>query len=155
MGLGETRYQDAPPAGGLTRSAASLLRDTLESAEAEGRARRSNAEDWLRGISFSSHVRPVCCPAGGTSGFLRLPLRLSRGLGGFSSQRRASRLGIAASYPSTLPALEPVRPLVARANGPYPGAEELVDQLVTLPTHSLLSLEEKREVLHLANTYSE
>ena len=51
----------------------------------------------------------------------------------------ATRLGAARSYPSSLGALAAVR---ARLVGParrWPGAEELVRDLVTLPTHSLLS----------------
>jgi hypothetical protein len=95
-------------------------------------------------------VRPL--PAA-TAGFLRLPVRLDRGLGGFSDLRRAFRLGLALGYPSTLADLAPVRACMVGRCDRWPGAEELSRQLVTLPTHSLVTARERREVLRLLNSY--
>jgi len=84
-------------------------------------------------------VHPIEPPAASSAGYLRLPLRVPGGLSGLADPEVATRLGAARSYPSSLGGLAAVR---ARLVGParrWPGAEELVQDLVTLPTHSLLS----------------
>ncbi|MDQ3557287.1 MAG: hypothetical protein M3409_11010, partial [Gemmatimonadota bacterium] len=76
-------------------------------------------------------------------------LRLRGGMAAFSSRRAALRLGITASYPSTLAALPEVRRRLADEPGSYPGADSLVRELVTVPTHSRVSTAERRETLRL------
>ena len=62
---------------------------------------------------------------------------------------RARRLGVTPGYPTTLAAPPPVRERLTRASGRWPGAEELVRQLVTLPTHSLVSAAEREALARL------
>jgi hypothetical protein len=57
-------------------------------------------------------------------------------------------VGVAAGYPSTLAALAPVRQRLVRA-GRWPGADELVRDLVTLPTHSWVSAADRVQLLRL------
>lgn len=151
--LGETYYREARPPSDLPRSAAALLERTLKASLLEAEARRKSGEILVEGIDFAAKVRPVRSPRGGRPGYLRLPVRLSRGLAGFPNPESALRLGIAAGYPSTLADLAPVR---ARMSGPpirLPGAEELVRELVTLPTHSWIRRGERERLLRTVNTY--
>ena len=69
--------------------------------------------------------------------------------GPFAEPLRARRLGVAPGYPTTLAALGAVRERLTRPHGRWPGAEELVRGLVTLPTHSLVSAAERDEMLRL------
>ncbi len=46
-----------------------------------------------------------------------------------------------------------MRSLMAASAGPWPGAEELVRELVTVPTHSLVTAAEREEVLRAVNSY--
>jgi dTDP-4-amino-4,6-dideoxygalactose transaminase len=146
LGLGETRYHDPQPPTGMTRTAAALLEHTRWLAAREALIRRANAQWLLDHLPARPQVRAVCPPTGSAPGYLRLALRASRGLAGFGDGSRAVRLGVMRSYPSTLAALPQVAARLVRVTGRWPGAEELVRTLVTLPTHSLLT-EGDREAL--------
>jgi hypothetical protein len=147
LGLGETRYHDPQPPTGMTRTAAALLEHTRWLAAREALVRRASAQWLLDHLPARPDVlRAVCPPTGSSPGYLRLALRASRGLAGFGDGSRAVRLGVMRSYPSTLAALPQVAARLVRVTGRWPGAEELVRTLVTLPTHSLLT-EGDREAL--------
>jgi dTDP-4-amino-4,6-dideoxygalactose transaminase len=154
LGLGETRYHDPERPTAITCVAAALLEQTRAHAAREGLARRANAQRLLDCLPASPHVRTVCPPAESTPGYLRLPLRMSRGLAGFADQTRAVRLGVMPSYPSTLASLPPVRAQLARVARPLPGAEQLVRELVTLPTHSLLTEGDRATLPRLLTDYA-
>ena len=147
--LGETRYHAPTALRRMTRAAAALLERTLPLATQEAAARRVNAEAMLARLPPDSRARTVTPPRAGTPGFLRLPLRVPGGLAGFAEPRRARRLGVTPGYPTTLAALRPVRERLTRPRGRWPGAEELVRDLVTLPTHSLVSAAERDELVRL------
>ena len=153
LGLGETRYHDPQPPTGMTRAAAALLEHTRALAAREALARRANAEWLLDRLPASLHVRTVCPPAGSSPGYLRLPLRVSRGLPGFGDPSRAVQLGVMPSYPSTLAALPQVRARLAQGTGQWPGADELVRELVTLPTHSLVTKGDREALARLLADY--
>ena len=153
LDLGETRYREPRPPVGMHRATAALLSETRPRADDEAKARRANGEAFSNSIRFGRHILPVLSPEGAIPGFLRFPVRLSRGFLGIPSVCEARRLGIAPSYPSTLAALPPVQSRLVGTSTTWPGAEELVNQLVTLPTHSLLDQRERDQVLHLLHTY--
>jgi len=136
--LGETRYREPEEPRAMSRTAAALLERTLPLATREAERRRANGEALLHRIASRSDIRAIMPPRAGTPGFLRLPVRLPRGLDGFADPVLARRLGVAAGYPRTLAALPSLRRRLVRA-GRWPGAEDLVRELVTLPTHSLVS----------------
>jgi len=151
--LGETRYRDPVAPRSMSRAAASLLERTLPLATREAAIRKQNAAALLAHIPPASPARPIAPPAGGRSGFLRLPLRLPRGLAGFSDPRAAFCLGVAPGYPATLATLAPVRERLTLPAGPWPGAEDLVRELVTFPTHSLVRAVERHALLRLLEQY--
>lgn len=134
LALGETRYHDPQPPAEMSRAAAALALHTRPQAVLEALARRLNAAELLAGLP--SGVAPVRPIPGADASFIRLPVRLPGGLASFDRPAMALRAGVGRSYPSTLATLPAVR---ARLTGPHrqwPGAETLVRELVTLPTHS-------------------
>src|SRR5690242_11455191 len=118
-----------------------------------GGRRAAGARRGRGGRAAAPRAGSVAPPAGGTPGYLRLPLRLPRGLAGLADPALARRLGVARGYPGTLAELPEVATrLVRRAR--WPGAEELVRELVTLPTHSLLRLTDLRSEEHTSELQS-
>jgi len=146
--LGETRYHEPEEPHAMSRTAAALLERTLPLATREAEARRANAAALLGQLGSRSGARAITPLSGGTPGFLRLPLRLGRGLDTLADRALARRVGVAAGYPSTLAALPQVQQRLVRP-GRWPGAEDLVRQLVTLPTHSLVSAGDREGLLRL------
>jgi hypothetical protein len=153
--LGETVYRDAsPPPLALTRAAAGSLAAHRLAADREAATRRKNARTLLEGLPQGSFVRPVRTLAGATPGYLRLPLRLSRGLAGFARPARALRLGLAASYPKVLAEIPQVRErLAVGVTARWPGGEAIARTLVTAPTHSLTTDAERQALLAILATY--
>jgi hypothetical protein len=151
--LGETRYRDPEAPRAISRAAACLLERTLPLAAREASIRRANAEALLASLPAGVRVLSVTAPRDGTPGWLRLPLRLSRGMAGFSEARLAHRCGVTPGYPTTLAELAPVRERMTRVRGRWPGAEDLARQLVTLPTHSLVSAGERGALVRLLEGY--
>ncbi|HLQ23812.1 MAG TPA: DegT/DnrJ/EryC1/StrS family aminotransferase [Gemmatimonadales bacterium] len=153
LGLGETRYRDPEPPAAMGRAAAGLIEHTRPLAELEEFARRANALDLLARMPVTDDVNPVRCQPGGEPGYLRLPVLLSGGLGGFARPREALHLGIAPGYPSTLAELPAVCARLAQRIGRWPGAETLVHELVTLPTHSRLTTSDRAALGRLFEQY--
>jgi dTDP-4-amino-4,6-dideoxygalactose transaminase len=154
--LGETPYHEPDAPRTMPRAAADLLQRTRELAERESSVRRENGAVLLGritgdAIAAAGRVRPIRVPADGAAGYLRFPLRLARGLAGASDVRTARRLGLARGYPTSLAALEAVRermtPLAPGAR--WSGADEIVRQLVTLPTHSFVTPRDRDALLRL------
>lgn len=138
LGLGQTTYRTPRPERSITRVAAATLLATHEASRREATVRQANAKELLAAIADNPQVRTIPVHREGIAGYLRLPMRLLRGIAGFRSPSRALALGIAPSYPRSLADLSQV---TARRNGPetsWPGARTLVRELVTLPTHSRL-----------------
>ena len=136
----------------MPRTAAALIMRSREDADREANARRANAAAMLPHLSARDGIAPIRTSPHADPGFLRLPLRIPRGLAAFASAPHAKRAGIAASYPLPLPRLPQVQDLLAPSQARYPGAEQLVRELVTLPTHSRMGREERTHVLRLLNT---
>jgi len=152
--LGETVYRTATPPRLMSRTAAAVAHAMAEEAQREAVNRRNNAgclldavRDAATGI-WAIQVHPQATPS-----FLRLPVRCRHGLGGFPSPAEASRLGIAASYPSSLAALPPIRRALLQT-GSWPGADELARQLCTLPTHTRLSPAERKAIVAQVRGYA-
>ena len=151
--LGETVYRDPVSPHRMTRAASACLAATRPASAREAATRRVTAAVLLEAIGSASHVRPIRPLLGGTPGYLRLPLRLAHGLAGFPQLAEATRLGFARSYPAILPAIPQIRPRVDDGTAAWPGAEELVRTLCTAPTHSLLTAEERSELIQHLQAY--
>ena len=151
LGLGETHYREPQEPAGMARSAATLLLAAQARAREEAGVRRRIGEQYRRVLADASHSGLVDVPGGATAGYLRFPLRIPGGMEGFVSPRRARLLGAAPGYPKALPHLPQIAPLLmeGEASRRWPGAAELVDCLVTLPTHGATRRSERRELLTL------
>lgn len=142
IGIGETRFHPPTPVRGMTRMAAALLASTRDESLREAAVRRASAADLLAELDGLAGVVAIRCPGGAEPGFIRLPLRVVRPGSARAVATGLRRLGVAPGYPSTL-ALPELRD---RLEGPelrWPGAEQLVREVITLPTHSRVAAGER------------
>lgn len=153
--IGQTRYNPAGSPAAMARASVRLLERSLVAAEHETVMRRSNAGELaaaLAGLAVErvpAHPHPVRPVPEGKPGYLRFPVRIAQGWRGFADPSRARRSGIAPAYPATLAELPAVRERLTCASGArgWPGAETLVREIVTLPTHSLVTNGDREEML--------
>lgn len=147
LGLGETRYHEPRAPEGMTRTAAALLLASDERARSEAGYRRRVGHWYHERLQGLSGVGLVYPPAGAEPGYLRFPIMLEGPARDAALEARARKLGIARSYPLTLPKLPAARRLAAHGVHTYPGAERLARGLFTLPTHSRLNDADRDAVL--------
>jgi dTDP-4-amino-4,6-dideoxygalactose transaminase len=136
LGLGETVFRSPHPVAGLTAVAAGVLESTMAMADRETEVRRRNAA-LLRERLRGSRLDLVQAVAGARPGWLRMPARLRSGeVQSLGRDATARSLGIYPSYPGLLGELPGMAERVTQRTGGFPGARQLVEQLLTLPTHS-------------------
>jgi len=149
LGLGETHFHAVDTPGTMSPVAAALLLDSFGTADASVDARRSVAEDYSEALAARGLTPGHRIPSDSSPGYIRYPIRIPDGMAAFADGRRAYRLGAAASYPTPLPELSQMSPLTSRPTGSFPGARDLVRDLVTLPTHARTTVLERRELIGL------
>lgn len=136
--LGETLYR-APwsPRPASVISLAALDR-SLQGTDREAEIRRANGERWLQHIQGASGISPFTPPPGAEAGYLRFPVRVSGGTDR-AALLRLRRHGVMPGYPATLRTLPDVLAHLVDRGASLPGAAELANTTVTLPTHSLVA----------------
>lgn len=147
LGLGETHYRDPVLGGEMSPAAAMLLLSTRGAALAASVARRDVAECLLARLPSPGRIYPIEVVDGGVSGYLRLPLRVPGVGAALAGSVWARRLGIASGYPMPLAQLPVLSSRLVGRRWPWPGAEELVRDLITLPTHTLLSRRDRERLV--------
>ena len=122
----------------MTPFSARLVLRTDQRARAEARARRACGARWNRDLAGITTLRPPAVPPAADSGYLRFPIRVLDAQARERLLARGARHGIELAYPTPLDGLPEIRARLADPRGPgrLPGAESLVRELVTLPTHS-------------------
>jgi perosamine synthetase len=130
--LGEMVYKPAGEPRAMPMAVAALLHDAMRDAARVVDERRARAAELLL-VAIASGLRTIRPVEGSVPGFLRLPM-LEHG-------RRATApgLGIVRGYPLTLRDMAELQPILLDASRQTPGAEELRDRLLTLPTHARCS----------------
>lgn len=153
--LGETRYHAPHRERPLPRGAAAILLESRAAAESEAAQRRLTGRWYRHALPVRPWLEPIIPPHRAVPGWLRAPIRVD--FEGFDREeaREARRLGVMPGYPSGLDALAVVRRRLTPEGSTrrWPGAETLVRTLLTLPTHSLLRVEERRDVVRLFERY--
>jgi perosamine synthetase len=134
--LGETVYRSPHPMGGLSSSAAAVVARIWERSDQEAQMRRGHATRWLSSIRESPELDCLEVPTGAEPGWLRLPLRARGGTGQTLRAQAAVRHGIMPGYPATLNRLGRS---VLNSRDSFPGAQVLVEECFTLPTHRMLA----------------
>ena len=129
--LGEMVYHPAHEPRPLAVSAAALVCTALESADAAASRRRARAETLSRALPPAVGI--ITSIAGGTSGMLRMPVRIT------TAAPPPARLGIAPGYPRTLAEQAELRPLLVPGEGEHPGAATLRRVLHTVPVHDFIT----------------
>lgn len=131
LGLGETRYRRPHRVTGISALAAGVLEATASLVPEEVTRRRRRAEALGRGIRGVSRMFP---PAGWTPGWLRFPVVRER-TDLPSRNRELLRAGVMPGYPVPLSRLGGFGDRRLNRESEFPGAEQLVAGLVTVPTH--------------------
>ncbi|MEX0912746.1 MAG: DegT/DnrJ/EryC1/StrS family aminotransferase [Gemmatimonadota bacterium] len=137
--LGETVYKEPTAVRSISSANAAIAHRHATATWDAVATRRANAARWrgVTGTGFRQEwaLRPCEPLDDGACGYLRYPL-----LAGSAGERArflqgASAFGGAGGYPTPLPELEAAAPLAAGDPRPFPGARDLADRLLTLPTH--------------------
>jgi len=156
LALGETEYHPPrePQMMPEMSAALALAHDVQARRECETR-RRNAAEilDLLAASQASGTFVPIRAPTGGEAGYLRFPLLVPLGMGGIPDADAARARGVMPGYPRALPDLPASRARFV-AGPPTPGATRLVRELVTLPTHGLLTSRDRGGVRDAFASYS-
>ena len=150
--LGETVYRAPKPTSRMSRFTSGLILRTGQAAEREAAIRIETGKYFLRhakGTTEKFHTFRT--PERSVSGYLRFPIRLAESLDASAIQRKSNHLGIGLSYPHTLGKLPAVQNRLV-GKSVVPGAETLVRDLITLPTHSRLPQTWREHLLHWVNT---
>lgn len=145
LNLGETVYHEpsAPAASGsvLNCLIASAVKNSKRHLE-----QRRQIENWYEsklqscsGILVKSDVNPSKSMQ---SGALRFPVRLPHEVG-----NSVAKLGVAKAYPRTLMAYSKIAAVIEGSGGSLSGANTLADTLYTLPTHNLLTISARNQIV--------
>lgn len=148
LGLGDTVYRDAPPPRAMSPHACAMALATEAVARAAATRRRDAAQALRQAMADRPGLSWPSPPPGGLGGYLRLPVCRRGGLPSAADREALRTFGVVRAFPLPLSALPAVLPWVV-AGPPTPGAQRLADELLTVPTHGLLSPDEVRALSDL------
>lgn len=141
LGIGDTVYHAPTIPRAMSLSSAQLLPSALARQPQLAAQRRAVEAEYEAQLGHVSGLLLAHAHASCTSGALRMPVQLSPQQGA-----ALRRHGVARSYPRTLAAYAEVQPHL-QALGALPGAEALASGLHTLPTHHLLSANDRTRLV--------
>jgi perosamine synthetase len=145
--LGETIYHEPAALTGLSKAAAPML-DSVWARSLEAAAtRRGNAAVLLEAARKNNFWRAINMPPDARPGYLRLPLLLTKADQKSVLNDSAVQLGITPGYPMPLNQLPGFRDRCVNLADGFPGAELLSERLITLPTHALLSSNDRNHLV--------
>ena len=147
--LGETTYRSPEHETAMSITVASAVLASRTASDVEAVVRRNHASALIGGMAGSTRARFARVPDRSVAGYLRLPVRVPGGIAGLDSRDRALKLGLAQSYPKSLARLDALAGQIVRSSEHFPGTEQLVRDLITLPTHSRVTEAERGEIVAL------
>ena len=149
LGLGETHFKLPSSPKRISAFSADLAFHTKDMAQDQIPIRQSNAErlsDFLSSHRATGKIQTVEVPSDGNASYLRFPVLLAPSLSMDLRSPDTGKLGIAAGYPRTLPELPQLGELTTESGREFPGAVQLARNLMTFPTHSLLTPSDFRRI---------
>ncbi len=137
LALGDTSLRAPRVATAMPANQARMVYSNRHFLERERSLRRRNAARLRAAVPSNGTLRGPDISVGASPGWLRLPLLATSS----HALTDARRLGILRSYPRSLPdvAREAGVP-IANPGHRLPGSALLVEQVITVPTHGLLSV---------------
>lgn len=152
LGLGETRFYRDFPIERMAEARAGTLDRWRQRLAAANEARREQAEALIQDLtSLAPDVQVVTAPE---ASYLRLPVlvRDHTVKQAFCARAAALGLGISGAYPGTIQQIPELQDrLVVRE---YPGAMEVVERLVTLPTHRFVQPADRARICQVLRDVS-
>lgn len=145
--LGITRYRPPRTAGPISAAAARIVLAAEPLASAAAARRRTRGAAWRDALSGHSALTMPHGAPGAEPSYLRFPVVAEDALGREAAVAAGRRLGVAASYPRTLPALASTLGVAPVATTRTPGANSLAERLFTLPTHDWVTSSVVRQVI--------
>ena len=146
--LGETIYHASAPVQSISRAATRILGGAWNASMAAAAGRRAVAQRFNDAAHSSGRWETIQTDAAATPGFLRLPILVKSGTRDVVLNRAAARLGIMPGYPLPLSRLSGFAARCLNAGDSFPGAEKLASDLITLPTHALLTERDQESIEH-------
>lgn len=136
LGLGRTIYEDSYPITRYSNTLARITRSLMERLTDLTSTRERNALALCDALRDVHEVEPIALLPSARGAYTRLPILVP-------PERRASILGAlqsagigaTASYPSALSDVREVIALIDPEDRDTPGAREVANRIVTLPTH--------------------
>ncbi len=148
LGIGDTTYHSPSEPREFSPLGAATALATRSASLREAVVRKENAERFRQALAASSVLSLFRETPGADPGYLRRPIRIHQPI--LPSVWSALHgLGVRKAYPRVLPTLAEVRSRRLCWDRSFPGAEELVASLVTLPTHSRLGEADIEAIIRL------
>ena len=147
LGLGETRYSTDFPIQRMAEARAATLTRWQQRLEIAIALRREQAQEFI--LELDEAVQGVKVLAASESSYLRLPILVrDRDVKRAVCARGVEMgLGISGSYPTIIQLIPEL--MEQLPNRQYPGASEIVDRLVTLPTHQFVRPRDHKRIRKL------
>jgi dTDP-4-amino-4,6-dideoxygalactose transaminase len=134
LNLGKTRFEEEIEILKYSRLVAPLaLKQILRSNEIK-KKRIKNGIWYQNSIKENTNIKKIKEKDNTNPVYLRYPVKIKNKDNKIDILDRAKRYGVTMSYPKSLNKLEEIQKYVVNP-GVYRGAEEVSDQLITLPTH--------------------
>jgi dTDP-4-amino-4,6-dideoxygalactose transaminase len=142
--LGETFFEVDFEMKRLSRMKMGLLWGWRERLDVSNRVRATASGDYLRRLNQTPILPAIPC--------LRFPVLLPSRSERDRFYREMKPLGVGTMYPTALHFIPALSGLFSDAR--YPGAEEIAERLLTLPTHAWVSEKDRERICHRLMTFN-
>jgi dTDP-4-amino-4,6-dideoxygalactose transaminase len=138
LGLGETRYELDYPVTRMSRGLMGLALSQVERILSYQSTRIANANAMRAALDGTTGIAFVEAPRDSLSVYPRFPVRLGSRARRERVRVQLDRMGIGASsfYPAALVDVPEVARIMTPSLSRFPGAREVADTILTLPTHA-------------------
>lgn len=139
LGLGKTVYDEGYKVERFDDRLASIALPQMIQLKDTTQARVQKAAIYKRDIELSNTIIGVKELPKSRPAYLRFPIRITDPETRQRFLSKARVLGISTSYPASVASLKGLGARLKLHNGQYPSGQRIASQLVTLPTHHLIT----------------